>query len=95
VKSVTRVTILGQEYAVRSEAPAAEVERVAAFVSERIERIVTAGRGADTLGAVVLTLLNVAGEYLQLRESGGVGAIEDRLEHLLARVEAALPEKQG
>jgi len=94
MKSVTRITILGQEYALRSEASSEEAERVAAFVSERIEQVMRSGRGADTLGVVVLTLLNIAGELLRLRESGGTAAMEERLHHLLARVEEALPEEQ-
>jgi cell division protein ZapA len=90
---VTRVTILGSDYVVRSDASAVDIQQVADFVNERIEDVLASGRGADTLGAVVLTLLNVAGEHLRLRESGGVVAMEQRLEHLLARVEDALPGK--
>lgn len=92
MKSLTRIAVLGQEYALRSDASAEEAEKVAAFVNERIEQVMSSRRGADTLGTVVLTLLNVAGEYLRLRESGGTAAMEERLQHLLDRVEAALPE---
>jgi len=92
VKSVTCVTVLGQEYSLRSDASVEEAQNVARFVNERIEQAVRSSRGADTHGAIVLTLLNIAGELLRLKDSGGTAAIEERLQYILAKVEAALPE---
>jgi len=92
VKSVTCITVLGQEYTLRSDASAEEAEKVACFVNERIEKTLRSGRGVDTRSAIVLTLLNVAGELLRLKESGGMAAMEERLQHILAQVETALPE---
>lgn len=93
MKSVTCITVLGQEYTLRSDASAEEAQKVARFVNERIDQVLRNRRGADTHGAIVLTLLNVAGELLRLKESGGTAALEERLQHILAQVEAALPEE--
>jgi len=95
VKSVTRITVLGQEYTLRSDASPEEAVKVADFVNERIEQALRYGRGVDTHGAIVLTLLNIAGELLRLKESGGTAAMEERLLSLLGQVEAALPEDAG
>ena len=93
LKNVARVTILGQEYAFKTDADPEEIVRVADFVNGRIEEVVSSGRGADTVGVAVLALMNIAAEYLQLLngESGNAGDIQGRLEQLLSRVEDALP----
>lgn len=93
MKNVTRVTILGQEYAFKTDADPEEIERIADFVNSRIDEVVASGHGADTVGVVVLSLMNVAGEYFQLLNGDGnnVGDVQSRLERLLSRVEEALP----
>ena len=93
MKNVARVTILGQEYAFKTDADPEEIERIADFVNARIDEVVASGRGADTVGVVVLALMNVAGEYFQLINGGGdnAGDVQSRLERLLSRVENALP----
>ena len=95
MKNVARVTILGQEYALKTDADPVEIERIADFVNARIDEVVASGRGADTVGVVVLALMNVAGDYLQLLngDSDCSGSIQARLEQLLNRVEDALPPK--
>lgn len=94
MRNVARVTILGQEYVFRTDAATEEIERIADFVNARIDEVMAAGRGADTLGAVVLALMNVAGEYFKLLNGDANASAEEvrrRLERLLDRVEGALP----
>ena len=93
MKNVARVTILGQEYAFKTVANPDEIEQVATFVNARIDEVLASGRGADTVGVVVLALMNIAGDYLHLLNGNGddVGNVQSRLERLLARVEEALP----
>lgn len=93
MKNVARVTILGQEYAFKTDADPEEIERIADFVNARIDEVVASGRGADTVGVVVLALMNIAGEYFQLinGDGGNTGDVQGRLERLLSRVEAAMP----
>lgn len=93
MKNVARVTILGQEFAFKTESDPAEIVRVADFVNSRIEEVVASGRGADTLGVAVLALMNIAAEHLQLLDGGGgnAGDVQKRLEAILARVEEVLP----
>jgi len=93
LKNVARVVISGQEYAFKTDANPEEIEQIADFVNVRIDEVAASGRCADTVGVLVLTLMNIAGEYSQLLNGGApkTGDVQRRLERLLAKVEAALP----
>jgi cell division protein ZapA len=75
---------------VKSAAPPEEIRRVADFVNDRLEEVATASKTADSLNAAVLALLNVSGSYLRLSEQGPTA--EERIRHLLVRLEEACPE---
>ncbi len=93
MKQVVQVTILGQQYSVKSEAAAEEVLRVAEFVNEKISEVVAANKTVDTLNTAVLALLNVSGAYIRLREGvAGQESQEERLRRLLERLEKCCPE---
>lgn len=89
MKHAVEVTILGQQFTLRSDASPDEARRVADFVNQKIDDI-SAHSSADSLRTVVLAMLNVSGSYLQLRDSGAclTGEVEQRLETLAARLEA-------
>lgn len=94
MKHVVQVTILGQQYTIRSEASPEEVARVAAFVNEKIDEVAAVGI-VNTLNAAVLALLNVAGAYLRILDEGAAGGgreAEGRLRQILDRLERACPE---
>jgi len=91
-----QVTILGQQYTVRSEADPSEVRAIADFVNRRINEVQNAAQTANSYTAVVLALLNVAGELVrERRQSSGGQEGEDRLRALLSRVEAACLDADG
>lgn len=94
MKHSVQVTILGQQYVVKSEASPEEVQKVAAFVNGQIAEVAAARRTVDSHNAAVLALLNVAGAYLRLRDEETVsdGRLEEHLRHLLARLEQACPD---
>lgn len=95
MKRPVQVTVLNQQYAIRSDAPVAEVQEVARFVNEQIEQIQRSNRSVDTMNTVVLALLNVAGQYLQVRRKCGEleesGTQQEReLERILHRMRLEL-----
>ncbi len=92
MKHAVQVTILGQQYTVRTEASAEEVRRVADFVNQKIAEV-AANKAVDTLNTAVLALMNVAGAYLQLldAEDRYHGDVEGQLQRLLERLEQACP----
>ena len=93
MKQAVQVTILGQQYTVKSEASQEEVLRVAEFVNGQISEVVSASRSVDTLNTAILALMNLGGAYLRLREITGSAEhdLKDRLKKLLNRLEEALP----
>jgi cell division protein ZapA len=93
LKQSVQVTILGQQYTVRSDSDPEEVRRVAEFVNQRINEAHQVARTANSLTAVVLALLNVAAELVQAQSQlPAEGDGEGRLQRLLARIEAACKE---
>ncbi|WP_321533263.1 cell division protein ZapA [uncultured Desulfuromonas sp.] len=94
MKQSVRVTILGQDFSIRSTCSVEEVQKVAAYVDARIAEVMAAGATADTLGATVLALMNVAGLYLEsLRElERAQSAMSQSLQTLDDKLSSALPE---
>lgn len=95
MKHAVQVTILGQQYTVKSEAPPEEVERVADFVNRQVAEV-TANKAVDTLNSAILTLMNIGGAYLRLQDAATERQIEaeGRLRQLLQRLEKACPDEE-
>ena len=66
MKHTVEVTVLNQQYTIKSEASDAEVAAVASYVNEQLDAVNRGSRNVDTLHNVVLTLLNVSGNHLKL-----------------------------
>jgi cell division protein ZapA len=91
------VRILGHEYRVKSEADEAQVERVARYVDETMERIRERTKTVDSLDLAVLAALNLANDLLAGREQPRVPLAPvlegpDRLRALIALAESALED---
>jgi len=71
-----------------------EVQKVAAYVDARIAEVMAAGATADTLGATVLALMNVAGLYLESQREleRAQSAMSQSLQTLDDKLSSALPE---
>lgn len=89
MSNTVQVKILGRDYTLRSQQTAEQVQKIADFVEEMIAET-AAGRAVDTQDLTVLTLLNLAGQYLQLREgeSQERQELQERLEQLIVQLEA-------
>jgi len=91
LKQSVQVTILGQQYSIRSSKTFDEVQRVAKFVDEHIAEVMRSGATVSTVDATVLAFLNIAGSYLelqsQLEDSNRISAELHRLD---SKVSAAL-----
>jgi len=91
-KRSTVVNIFGREYRIRSDEDEKTVQRIAKFVNEKMQE--TAGRTQtpDPLGVAVLAALNIAGEYLPLREGrdATAGLTAERLRRLIHLVDGSL-----
>lgn len=88
-----QIKLLGREYALRSEQSQQQIQRVVALVEKKLAE--TAGRRTvDTRDLTVLTLLNLAGEYLSLKDRSAEQEddLNRRLTALVERLQAAAHE---
>lgn len=82
-----QVKILGREYSLRSQESTEQVQRVADFVTDLLGETAT-GCTVDTRDLTVLTLLNLAGKYLQLIDRENQQKLQDsRLRELVVQLE--------
>jgi cell division protein ZapA len=66
-KHTVKVTILGEEFTLRSATSPEETQAVAKFVDTSIREIMQAGIVIETHKAAVLACLRMAGELFELR----------------------------
>jgi len=91
MKQSVQVSILGQQFNLRSEAPPEQVHRVARFVEDQIAQVTSSGRAVDSLQAAILALLNVSAAHLGDEALPGHNdKDEQRLNSLVERITAAL-----
>ena len=91
-----KVNILGREYNLRSQESETQIQRVVSFIEEKLAETAS-GRSVDTRDLTVLTLLNLAGQYLQLSEQQTQGGSqqEKRLQQLVESLEHAVADNSG
>lgn len=91
MKQSVQVSILGQQFNLKSDAPPEQVRRVARFVEDQISQVTSSGRAVDSLQAAILALLNVSAAHLA-DETSSAGSREDaqRLSQLIEKIETAL-----
>jgi cell division protein ZapA len=91
MKQSIQVSILGQQFNLRSDASPEQVHRVARFVEDQIAQVSSSGRAVDSLQATILALLNVSAAHLKDESAAGSSVKEDpRLIQLVGKIEAAL-----
>ncbi len=91
MKQSVQVSILGQQFNLRSEASPEQVQRVARFVEDQIAQVTSSGRAVDSLQAAILALLNVSAAHLGGEPAAGSLETQGRrLGQLVEKIEAAL-----
>jgi cell division protein ZapA (FtsZ GTPase activity inhibitor) len=98
-KGSVAVQIAGQEYRIRSDADAADLQRAASAVDHTMSRIRERTGAVDSLDVAVLAALNLARELIGLREpqKGGTASAlapsqRERIRELIDLAEAALED---
>ncbi|MGE4344662.1 MAG: cell division protein ZapA [Geoalkalibacter sp.] len=86
------MTILGQQYTLRTEATSDQVREVVDFVRQSLEEVTGRHRAVDSLDTAVLALLNVAGSFLQMKRSDEAQTQE--VKQLIDRIDRVLNEQQ-
>lgn len=87
-RNVVKVSILGEEYSIRSETSAEETLAVAEYLDETIKSTMGPGGAADSKKAAILAALRITGELFEARQasrevSEGMIALSDEIRPLL------------
>jgi cell division protein ZapA len=92
VSSLHRIRLLGRELQVRSDAPADQVHDIETFVNGRLTEVAGSLKGSDPQLVAILTLMNIAEEYLSLvKDQEGARQQEtERLTLLLQKLDTIL-----
>ena len=67
-KNVVKVSIVGEEYTLRSEASPEHTQAVAAYVDQAIRKIVSGSNMVETHKAAILAALQITDELFKARE---------------------------
>ena len=90
-----QINILGRDYSLRSQGSEDQVQRVVEFIETKLAETAS-GRSVDTRDLTVLTLLNLAGQYLQLMDQEKQGGQQDlRLHQMVESLERAVADNSG
>ena len=87
-KNLVRVSILNDEYAIRSDATPDQTRAVAAYLEDAIRRVLETGSVVETNRATILAALQITGELFEAREAFDM---TQRLRGLSAEVRRLLP----
>ena len=68
-KTTTRVTILNEEYAIRTDTSPEHAHAVAEYLDSAIRRILASGAVVESNRAIVLAALQVTGELFDARSA--------------------------
>ena len=87
-KNLVRVSILNEEYAIRSDATPEHTRAVAAYLESAIRRVLDSGSVVETSRATMLAALQITGELFEARDGSDM---TQRLKGLSAEVRRLLP----
>ena len=87
-KHLVRVTILNEEYAIRSDATPEQTRAVAAYLEDAIRRVLESGSVVESHRATILAALQITGELFEAREGSDMTR---RIQGLSGEVRRLLP----
>lgn len=88
-KSSVKVTILGEEYTIRSEERPEHTRAVASYVDETIRGLMNAGIVVESQKAAILAAMQITSDLFHERES--TDEVATRIEALSSSVKRLLP----
>jgi cell division protein ZapA (FtsZ GTPase activity inhibitor) len=87
-KNLVRVSIMSEEYAIRSDESPEHTRAVAAYLDQAIKRVMESGSAGDAKRASILAALQITGELFEARANNDM---TQRLQSLAAEVRRLLP----
>jgi cell division protein ZapA len=90
-KNLVRVTILDEEYSIRSDASPEHTRAVASYLEDAIRRVLETGSVVEAQRATILAALQITGELFEERQERDPSDVTRRLQTLSAEVRRMLP----
>lgn len=87
-KNLVRVTIMNEEYAIRSDTSPEHTRQVAEYLDRAIRRVVDSGSVVETGRASILAALQITAELFECRAGN---EMTERLKGLSAEIRRLLP----
>ena len=87
--NVVKVSILGDEYSIRSDASPEQTRAVAEYVDKVIRQIMAGSQMVESHKAAILAALSITGELFEARE--GAYALSGSMQKLSAEIKPWLP----
>jgi cell division protein ZapA (FtsZ GTPase activity inhibitor) len=81
-----KIKFLGREYNIKSDKDEAYVQRLYQYIEEKAQDALSSTSAVSSLDVAVLTLLNVADDYLTLRDNFNQ-AFESRLQRIIDSID--------
>ena len=96
MSAVVQIRIQGRVYTLRSQQSEDQIQKVASFVEKKLAEAAV-GKSVDTIDLMILTLLNLAGEHLQLTEKKEIEQqqIDQRLDQLERQLSLEIDDNFG
>lgn len=88
-KSSVKVTIVGEEYTIRSDEPAEHTRAVAKYVDETIRGVMNAGATVESHKAAILAALQITDELFKTQD--GRAELGERMHNLSGELRRLLP----
>ena len=90
---LVKVRIHDQEYLLRSDGDAEQIEEIADYVNQKLMDIQEGAEGLSDRKMAILAALSIAGEYLQLRKERDEMKyrIRQRTDALISSIDSAIP----
>jgi cell division protein ZapA len=88
-RHVAKVSIVGEEYTIRSDATPEHTRAVAAYLDREIRKVLSANALIETHKAAILAAMVITDELF--RERTSAREVEDQLRHLAGEVRHMLP----
>jgi cell division protein ZapA len=87
-KNLVRVTIMNEEYSIRSDETPEHTRAVAAYLEDAVRRVMETGSVVETHRATILAALQITAELFEARDGSDM---TQRLQGLSAEVRRLLP----
>lgn len=82
-----KIKFLGREYNIKSDKDEAYIQRLYQYIEEKAQDALSSTSAVSSMDVAVLTLLNVADDYLTLRDNFNQ-AFESRLQRMIDSIDA-------